>query len=481
MYQYIVTAFKVMVGVITNERLAIVAAVALGLMLLWVIFSLIFSFQVRFARGARKINEYISKNGMTASSKSGLDALTSKMSSEFQRGYKNFNANPGSLPSDHIKRFQSLDVELTGGVFNQNKSIIKTYINFIFAGLLLFSIAILSTEEALTGAALGEAAICPFMFLLVAKIIYYVYTAIRQHQYKVAVDEFNDMLDNMDQAVRQERANGATDQGEQAQPVIDVDTDKINVAIKEYLDNYFATSPVQVDNQHMEELETRLEDSLEELASLKEQIVETTNSYAVALENAKTQKVEEKPTEVEEKPAEADAQAAQKVEEKPAKKAKQKPAAVTEESEAKQSEAEVEEIKRALEDLVDEDSVAGAQEDENNQTEETQKEEETMAENKDEAVDNFKLDFSDLIDSDNDDDDDDEEVLPKRGRGRPKKEVNQPGEFVIKTDKDFEEALVRAEKLMRKNEEPLSPSQTKRIEKQIKELVDAMTKYKEGK
>ena len=71
------------------------------------------------------------------------------------------------------------------------------------------------------------------------------------------------------------------------------------------------------------------------------------------------------------------------------------------------------------------------------------------------------------------------EAEVKRGRGRPKKEVNTTGEFVIKSDKEFEEALLRAEKLMRKNEEPLSASQTKRIEKQIKELVDAMTKYKE--
>ena len=70
---------------------------------------------------------------------------------------------------------------------------------------------------------------------------------------------------------------------------------------------------------------------------------------------------------------------------------------------------------------------------------------------------------------------------PKRGRGRPRKEVSSSGELVITNDKEFEDALVRAEKLMRKNEEPLSASQTKRIEKQIKELVDAMTKYKEGK
>ena len=74
-----------------------------------------------------------------------------------------------------------------------------------------------------------------------------------------------------------------------------------------------------------------------------------------------------------------------------------------------------------------------------------------------------------------------EELKPevKRGRGRPRKEKTPEGELVIHNDKEFEEALVRAEKLMKKNDEPLSQSQQKRVEKALKELVDAMKKYKE--
>lgn len=94
-----------------------------------------------------------------------------------------------------------------------------------------------------------------------------------------------------------------------------------------------------------------------------------------------------------------------------------------------------------------------------------------MSENQ-EFQDNFKPDFASLLG---------EDVQKKRGRGRPRKETTGEEGFVIKTDKDFEDALVRAEKLMRKNEEPLSASQTKRIEKQLKELIDAMSKYKENK
>ena len=53
--------------------------------------------------------------------------------------------------------------------------------------------------------------------------------------------------------------------------------------------------------------------------------------------------------------------------------------------------------------------------------------------------------------------------------------------MVIQNDKEFDEVLSRAEKLMRKSESGLSESQSKRIEKEIKILMDAMNRYKESK
>ena len=73
-----------------------------------------------------------------------------------------------------------------------------------------------------------------------------------------------------------------------------------------------------------------------------------------------------------------------------------------------------------------------------------------------------------------------EEAKPMEKRGRPRKqEVSES--MVIENDKQFNEVLARAEKLMRKGEEGLSESQTKRIEKEIKILMDAMNRYKESK
>lgn len=73
-----------------------------------------------------------------------------------------------------------------------------------------------------------------------------------------------------------------------------------------------------------------------------------------------------------------------------------------------------------------------------------------------------------------------EDISDMAKRGRPKKqEVSES--MVIENDKQFNEVLSRAEKLMRKSDEGLSESQSKRIEKEIKILMDAMNRYKESR
>lgn len=67
----------------------------------------------------------------------------------------------------------------------------------------------------------------------------------------------------------------------------------------------------------------------------------------------------------------------------------------------------------------------------------------------------------------------------KGKRGRPAKQIFDEN-VTIKNDEEFETVLLRAEKLMRKSEEGLSASQSKRVEKELKTLLDAMNKYKES-
>lgn len=408
-YEYILTAFKVLVGLINHERLAIAAMIGIAIMLIWILFSLVFSFQSRFTRGVRKINEFVSRNGLNA--KGGLNDLVAKMPSEFIRGYNAFQMNPHTLPSENIKRFESLDVELNGGVFNQNKSILKTYTNVIFVALLLFSVAIISQETNLTGYLIAEAFVIPFSFMFVARIVYYVYTAIRQHQYRVAVDEFHEMLDNMDRASTGYAA--ATLGLKPKQEFVSRDRE---VVLDESLKNQKKNVEVKT--------ETPIVEEKQEVVEIKEEVVKP---LVKEIEPAKEEVVKIEESKEEEK---------------------------TQVPKVKKENKRRTEVKKPLQAPIVEAKTPVVEDSK--------------------YEDNFKPDFSDLLEGE-------EVVEEKRKRGRPRKEVSETGELVIKNEKDFEDALVRAEKLMRKSEEGLSASQTKRIEKQIKELVDAMTKYKEGK
>lgn len=451
MFEYIVTVFKVVAGVITNERLVIASLVALGILLLWVVFSLCFSFEMRFLSCARRINNHISRNGVEKENDLELEALVQKMPGEFVRGFRTFKKEKKGLPSKYIKRANCLDLELNGGVFNQNRSIIKSFINMVFFALMIFAFAIMSnssliesgaskTETSLTGYMVAEALLIPLLFMLIAKSIYYVYTAIRQHQYHVAVEEFNEMIDNFDNAVSFIETTNV-----QVQPT--VFEQENNVAFEKQ------EKPVEIFEERV------YDDDFDDLPP--------TGLFGDELEEAK-----EIPVQENEDQDDVDQE--------------------IEESSLTNENPEVEEVFQAREENVvneefqpKEEPEVLVQTDENvenlkiveeeqNNFEENEGEE--MADEQ-EIKDNFKTDFSTLLGSD-----ESEEVqTQKRGRGRPKKEVKDGEEFVIKTDKEFEEALVRAEKLMRKNEEPLSASQTKRIEKQLKELIDAMSKYKENK
>ena len=549
MYEYIVTAFKVVVGVVTNDRLAIAAAVAIGVMLIWVTLSLIFSFQARFASGVRKINNYVSRNGIHGDAKDGLSKLISKMPTEFQRGYKSFERNPNSLPSENIKRFESLDVELSGGVFNQNKSVLKTYMNFVFVTLLLFSFAILQ-DSSLTGYLIAEAFITPAIFLLVSKVIYYVYTAVRQNQYKTAVEDFNDMLDNLDKAaadasgdIRSDVSyieNNKEETAATIEPVIyaDVNNEEEKINTEEVVEDVYneelednASNEIAEGEVYTKEKEETniVSDDVSEPVSFEEKnemadepdlseekIAEIYKEFGVeGVIQEQTEEQQEIPSEdadldeiaaireyrafVERAQKEAEENgdvvksSEEEIKESSGELIEEKEDVVSEEeffdnnqelNEESEEFVDIEETinefkkeepiedQNTFEDYMGRENFESLLKEENEDLEKTENKEQSKQKNG--IVDNFKPDFSGLLEEE-------EIVEVKRGRGRPRKEVREDGEFVIKNDKEFEEALVRAEKLMRKNEEPLSASQTKRIERQIKELVDAMTKYKEGK
>ena len=401
LYEYLVTAFKVFVSILTSEILTIATCVAFGLLIIWILFSLVFSFQSRFSRRCRQISMFVDEKGLSSETYPKFIELASKLPDSFLRGWKTFEHSDKGLPSEYLKRSECLDLELTGGLFNQNRSVMKTYISLIATAIAILSFALVSSTSAITAYVLAEVLVLPFVFVTLSMLTYYLYTALRQRQYRVCVEDFNEMLDILNEKVEYNE--------------IDFDARNVNNStfIKTVVDPAVENlQPLVVVSDAEETKKDEMNNQIADVANTNETISNPIE------ENDEYQEV------VEEK--EADKETNEVVVEK------------------------VVETVESTESLTNDENTVEKQEDQA-YTQDIEKENVVMQAGEDKV---------------------------KRGRGRPKKEKAPEGELVIKNDQEFEEVLARAEKLMRKNEEPLSQSQQKRVEKALKELVDAMKKYK---
>lgn len=458
MRDYLTTMFNLIVGLVDANKIVILALVGLGVVLVCQLISLLVSGHRRFARKCHKLYDFLSKNQLTAENYDQFLALISKMPQEFVRGYKVFEYSSYGLPSNFIKRFDSLDVESNGGILNHGKSLIKSLIYTWTIILALLSVALLGSDAALTGYALADAMLVPVLFFVFAKIMYFIFNAIKQQQYHIAVDEFNELLDAMDdkivnkdnipgpdflsdiqneapavvpvqpiteELVQQQRET--LEVAEQEEPAaLDVDDEVVNdyqetppdqapdEVVEDYEDNqpteeFYVQPELPIDSEEDVVTEEELAAQLDEPETV-EQINDSVDFEEDSITLEEPLMVEEESEEVVEEPV---AEVTETMQEEP---------------EIVEAEEEIEIVSPAVETLE-------------NTEKEVQMEE-------------------------------------KRGRGRPKKVAE--GELVITNDKQFEEVLQKAEKLMRKSEEALSASQAKRVEKALKELIDAMAKYKEG-
>ena len=458
MRDYLTTMFNLIVGLVDSNKIVILALVGLGVVLVCQLISLLASGHRRFARKCHKLYDFLSKNQLTSENYDQFLALMSKMPQEFVRGYKVFEYSSYGLPSNFIKRFDSLDVESNGGILNHGKSLIKSVIYTWTIILALLSVALLGSDAALTGYALADAMLVPILFFVFAKIMYFIFNAIKQQQYHIAVDEFNELLDAMDDMI------------------VNID----NIPGPDFLADIQNEAPAVVPVQlTTEELAPQQRETLDVVKQEKPSVLDVDDEEVYDYQE--TPPVQEQAEVVEDyehnKPTE-------EFYVQPELPADNEDDVVTEEElDAQIDEPEtVEQIKDSVdfeedsitieEPLVVEDDQEEVVEEPVEEVAENVQEELEIVETEEELV-TVSSEVETLENTEKE-----EQMEEKRGRGRPKKVAE--GELVITNDKQFEEVLQKAEKLMRKSEEALSASQAKRVEKALKELIDAMAKYKEG-
>ena len=397
MFEWLITIFNVFVGIISGEIIAIAAASAIGVLVFWSLFSLLFSAESRFSKACRKISILLDEKGLTSETYPKFIELAGHLPKSFLIGFQTFEHSKTGLPSQYITRYECLESELNGGLFKKNRSVMKGFIAFFTAIFAILNLAILDSSVAITGYMLAEALFIPFMFVLFGFLIYFLYAALRQYQYRLCVEDFSEMMEILNEKVENN----------------EIDVDERDNSPSQFVQNVvdpssFGREPIVIVNPQNGQSEADESDS------------DVSPNFGFAESDV----VSDEPYE------------------------------------------EIKDDDLPIHDafLVDEHStVVGEDKEETDTIEEKHPAKEIIKEEKHEG--------DGLVQP--------EKKAEKRGRGRPRKEKTDDGEVIIKSDEEFEQVLRRAEKLMRKNDEPLSTSQQKRVEKALKVLVDAMKKYKE--
>lgn len=201
-YDYLIAFLNLIAGIMTTERLVAISFVAITIYIVWVVVALLVSFQRRFNVYCVKMYNLLKNEPKLTIHETRLNNYAEKISVGFSRGFKRFKNSGSGKPSDYISRSEALDVEVSGGVLNQGKSLMKFFMASVFVLVFVLNLAlraIVASEPALTITVLLESLILPLMLYFVMRLLYYVYTILRQYMYKTDIVCFYDLIDLLDE------------------------------------------------------------------------------------------------------------------------------------------------------------------------------------------------------------------------------------------------------------------------------------------
>ncbi|MBQ8451900.1 MAG: hypothetical protein IJ538_03910 [Clostridia bacterium] len=204
LFDYLLTAFKVIVGLFTSDRLMWAAFIAIAIHLVWVILSLTFCFQKKFYAKSLKLYNYLQNNPNITIDDAELNKHVNSISRGFSYGWKRFKNAKAGKPSAFLKRRDVLDVEISGGIQNQGRSFMKAFIGFAVTAIGLINVASYANTQALTGYLLAESLVLPLVTLFVMRILYFLYTTVKQQLYKNDIDAYYELMSQLDEKFERE-------------------------------------------------------------------------------------------------------------------------------------------------------------------------------------------------------------------------------------------------------------------------------------
>lgn len=208
-YEYLITLCKLIVALVTRhpQSLIYAALICLGTYLLWIIIALVFSFQRRFYAKSAKMYDFIKKQPNLTVCNDFMKKKSKKLSVGFGHGWSKFDNAKLGKPSNFISRNEALDSEVSGGLFNQGKSIMKSFIWISTIFLTVINVAFHGADNTFTFMLFAESLVLPIFYYIIMKIFYYLYTVIRQQLYKLDIDSFYELLDLLDEKFEKINSN----------------------------------------------------------------------------------------------------------------------------------------------------------------------------------------------------------------------------------------------------------------------------------
>ena len=198
LYDYLVTIYKVIVGLVTPERLIGVALGAFAVYVIWMTISLLASFQRRFNSKCQELINFTIRTKDIEKNPEMLDKMADKISSGFGFGWKKFRNSEVGKPSDFITRREALDVEINGGILNNGKTMMRAFISFVTVLLAIFNLVYVGGEKSLTFMIFAEALFLPLVFYIIVKLFYFLHSSIKQKLYKMSIESFYEVIDLLD-------------------------------------------------------------------------------------------------------------------------------------------------------------------------------------------------------------------------------------------------------------------------------------------
>lgn len=227
LYNYLITVYKVIVGLVTPERLMYVGLGAFGFYLIWMCISVIASFQRKFNSRCQELVSFTIKTKDIEKHPELIDLKADKISSGFGFGWKKFRTSSMGKPSDFIKRRDALDVEINGGILNNGKTLMRAYITFFTTLLFIFNFAYIGGEKTITFMSFAESLFVPFIFYVLIKLFYFLHNSIKQKLYRMDIESFYELIDLLDSKFEKKGKFVSEEVEEEQEEVLEKDTEDI--------------------------------------------------------------------------------------------------------------------------------------------------------------------------------------------------------------------------------------------------------------